>query len=159
MYKSLQVAYWQRVHNNYRLRTSTMFNYRLGSRSRFNCRLYIGNDLNIITGYALAACSPTTKCWHQVDPLQKRPMGAFSQFSPLGEALPEPLPHITNLKPKDFILHILYFQWMPFYKVCKKSRGVAGSFCKKSVDPFEEDYNNLGTSALFFYKTTLPGGL
>ena len=111
--------YWQRVHNEYRLCTSTMFNYRLGSRSRFNCRLYIGNGLNIITGYALAECSPTTKCWHQVDPLQ-RPMGAFSQFSPLGEALPEPLPHITNLKPKDFILHILYFQWMPFYKVCKK---------------------------------------
>jgi hypothetical protein len=48
---------------------------------------------------------------------------------------------------------------MPFYKVCKKSRGVAGSFCKKSVKPFEEDYKNLGTSALFFYKTTLPGGL
>ena len=158
MYKSLQVAYWQRVHNNYRLRTSNMFNYRLGSGSRFNCR-YIDNGLKIITGYALAACSPTTKCWHQVDPLQKRPMGAFSQFSPLGEALPEPLPHITNLKPKDFILHILYFQWMPFYKVCKKSRGVAGSFCKKSVKPFEEDYKNLGTSALFFYKTTLPGGL
>ena len=158
MYKSLQVAYWQRVHNNYRLRTSNMFNYRLGSGSRFNCR-YIGNGLKIITGYALAACSPTTKCWHQVDPLQKRPMGAFSQFSPLGEALPEPLPHITNLKPKDFILHILYFQWMPFYKVCNKSRDVAGSFCKKSVNPFEENYKNLGTSALFFYKTTLPGGL
>ena len=149
MYKSLQVAYWQRVHNNYRLRTSNMFNYRLGSGSRFN-RRYIDNGLKIITGYALAACSPTTKCWHQVDPLQKRPMDAFSQFSPLGEALPEPLPHITNLKPKDFILHILYFQWMPFYKVCKKSRSVAGSFCKKSVNPFEEDYKNLGTSALFF---------
>ena len=86
MYKSLQVAYWQQVHNSYRLRTSTMFNYRLGSGSRFNCRLYIGNGLKIITGYALAACSPATKCWHQVDPLQKRPMGAFSQFSALGEA-------------------------------------------------------------------------
>ena len=110
----------------------------------------VGSGLKIITGYALAACSPTTKCWHQVDPLQKRPMDAFSQFSPLGEALPEPLPHITNLKPKDFILHILYFQWMPFYKVCKKSGGVAGSFCKKSVKSFEEDYKNLGTSALFF---------
>ena len=151
MYKSLQVAYWQRVHNNYRLRTSTMFNCRLGSGSRFNCRLYIGNGLKIITGYARQHVHPLhTKCWHQVDPLQKRPMGAFSQSSPLGEALPEPLPHITNLKPKDFILHILYFQWMPFYKVCKKSRGVAGSFCKKSVKPFEEDYKNLGTSALFF---------
>ena len=152
--------YWQRVHNEYRLCTSTMFNYRLGSGSRFNCRLYIGNGLKIITGYARQHVHPLhTKCWHQVDPLQKRPMGAFSQSSPLGEALPEPLPHITNLKPKDFILHILYFQWMPFYKVCKKSRGVAGSFCKKSVKPFEEDYKNLGTSALFFYKTTLPGGL
>ena len=58
MYKSLQVAYWQRVHNNYRLRTSNMFNYRLGSGSRFNCR-YIGNGLKIITGYALAPCSIT----------------------------------------------------------------------------------------------------
>ena len=93
-----------------------------------------------------------TKCWHQVDPLQKRPMGAFSQFSPLGEALPEPLPHITNLKPKDFILHILYFQWMPFYKVCKKSRGVAGSFCKKSVKSFEEDTKTLAQVLCFSTK-------
>ena len=45
--------------------------------------------------------------------------------------LPEPLPHTTHLKPKDFILHILY-------KACKKSRFfVAGSFCKKSVNQDE----------------------
>ena len=81
-----------------------------GSGSRFNnCRIYIGNGFKIITGYAMATCSPTT-CRQQVDPLQRMPMGAFPQSSPLGEALPESLPHITNLKPKDFILHIRYFQ-------------------------------------------------
>ena len=158
-----QVTYWQRVQINHRLRTGSAFMYRLGSGSSFNCRLYIGSGFKTIIyiykGYAPATCSPTTKCWHQVDPLQKMPMGAFSQSSPLAEALPEPLLHITNIKSKDFILHILFFQWMPFYKVCKKSRRVAGSFCKKSVNTFEEDYKNLGTSASFFYKTTLPGGL
>ena len=151
MYKSLQVAYWQRVHNNYRLRTSNMFNYRLGSGSRFNCR-YIDNGLKIITGYALAACSPTTKCWHQVDPLQKRPMDAFSQFSPLGKPFLSHCPTLQTSNPRISSCTSFTFSECHFTRFAKRAAASQVPFAKSRLNHLKKITKTLAQVLCFSKK-------
>ena len=129
-----------------------MFNYRLGSGSRFNCRLYIGNGLKIITGYARQHVHPLhTKCWHKLILYKKGPWVLSPSLHPWGKPF---LNHCPTLQTSTQGFHLAH----PLLSVNAILQGLQQEprrrrfLCKKSVNPFEENYKTLAQVLCFSTK-------